>query len=83
MQKEYDEYNFMYDKDARPVYYEKKHYLDVMPGFEDIMPKVCITVRLDRIRPDDTIVLQEIFSEASRAYRAILARRLKKSGRFK
>lgn len=47
------------------------------------MPKVCITVRLDRIRPDDTIIMQEIFSEASRAYRAILARRLKKSGRFK
>ena len=83
MQKEHDEYNFMFDKDARPVYYEKKHYLDVMPGFEDIMPKVCITVRLDRIQPDDYAIMQAIFSAASEAYREILTKRLKKSGRFK
>ena len=83
MQKEYEEYNYMYDSEGKPVFAEKKHYLDVMPGFKEMMPHVCITVRIDKIQPDDSEIMQAIFSAASEVYKEILAKRLKKSGRFK
>lgn len=75
-----EEYTFHYDEKIKPVYHESKHTFDVDLIIQDIMPKVTMTLRIDRLTADSAEISKEIFDAAYNAYKEILSRKLYKQG---
>ena len=72
------EFNYNPESAPDPEYIEKRHYLDVLEEFGDMMPRVTVTIRLDRIGSNDYAVMKSLFSAVSMEYRRIISNRLKK-----
>lgn len=76
-----EEFTFHYDKELKPVYHENKHTFDVDLIIQDVMPKVTMTLIIDRLTADSAEISKEIFEAAYNAYKEILSRKLYKQGK--
>lgn len=76
-----EEFTFHYDEKLKPVYHENKHIFDVDLIIKDIMPKVTMTLKIDRLTADSAEISKEIFEAAYNAYKEILSRKLHKQGK--
>ena len=47
-----EEFTFHYDKELKPVYHKNKHTFDVDLIIQDVMPKVTMTLKIDRLTAD-------------------------------
>ena len=75
-----EKFTFRHDEKIKQVYHEIKHIFDVDLIFQDIMPKVTMTLRIDRLTEDSEEISREIFEAAYNAYKEILSRKLYKQG---